>query len=287
MSVVLAAVDLGKDTESILAYTYWLSKYWQSQDSVAQLLYVIDYSFTPPAYMLPYFEQERIKNKQVLDKWSSDIEKQGVHSASEIQSGRLVETFASAIKKYEANVMVIGHKSHMLRTSSSEKLIRTLVVPTFVVRGKQANARKIGEVRIKRILCAVDMSPDAKRALDTARRLARKCGALLEILNVVDTKMLKECMALWKELDEQQASCGRDLTAEAQAALTSFAGSSEDALVVKTGVPHEEITRYADEICTDLIVMGARGVSRFEGLFLGSVSESVVKTSPCPVLVVN
>jgi len=287
MSIILAAVDLGKDTESILAYTYWLSKHWQHQDSAeAHLLYVLDYSLTPPAYMMPYFEQERLKNRQALDKWTSVMKDKGVAAASDIQSGRLVETFAAVIKERRASAMVTGFKTHMLRPSSSEKLIRALIVPTFIVRGKKAQEKKIAEVRINKILCAVDMSPDARRSLDRARQLAQKSGAILEILNVVDTKTLKECMDLWKGLDEQQSSCGRDLESEAKTALASFAGT-EDGLVVKTGTPHETITGYAEETGADLIVMGARGISRFEGLFLGSVSESVVKTSSCPVLVVN
>ncbi|MCE5312472.1 MAG: universal stress protein [Nitrospiraceae bacterium] len=286
MSAILAAVDLGKDTESILAYTHWLSANWQTGNMDAHLLFVLDYSLTPPAYMMPYFEKERIKNKEALDKWAAALQLAGVNTSYDIQSGRLVETFASAIKERKASVMAVGYRTHMLKPSSSERLIRSLIVPTFIVRGKQALDKKIGDVKIKKILCAVDMSPDAKRSLDTARRLSRKSGAHLDILNVVDMKTIKECMSLWKGLDEQQVLCSTELAAEAHTALTSFAGT-EDPLVVKTGIPHEVITQYAEESGADLIVMGARGVSRFEGLFLGSVSESVIKTSTCPVLVVN
>ncbi|MCK7503018.1 MAG: universal stress protein [Desulfobacterales bacterium] len=38
---------------------------------------------------------------------------------------------------------------------------------------------------------------------------------------------------------------------------------------------------------TDLIVMGARGLSYIGGILLGSVSEAVLKSSPCPVVIVR
>ncbi|MBN2654101.1 MAG: universal stress protein [Nitrospirae bacterium] len=287
MSVILAAVDLGKDTESILAYTNWLSKNWNASDMSAHLLYILDYSLTPPAYMTSYFEQEKLKHKQDMDKWVVFLETKGLKASYDIRAGRLVDTFISAVNDLKAGMIVMGFRSHMIKQSSSEKLVRSLILPTFIVRGERS-AQKIGDVNIKKILCAVDMSPDAKRALDTARMLAQKSGAELEIINVVDMKTIKECMTLWKGLDEEQRTrCSRDLVAEAQAALTAFAGSGAGEIIIKSGMPHESITQYASESGADLIVMGARGVSRFEGLFLGSVSDAVVKTSPCPVLVIN
>jgi nucleotide-binding universal stress UspA family protein len=37
----------------------------------------------------------------------------------------------------------------------------------------------------------------------------------------------------------------------------------------------------------DLIVMGARGMSKIRELLLGSVSEGVVRNAPCNVLIVK
>ena len=48
-----------------------------------------------------------------------------------------------------------------------------------------------------------------------------------------------------------------------------------------------EIMRLAKEGGYDLIVMGARGISRIREIILGSVSESVLHHATCPVLVVK
>ncbi len=48
-----------------------------------------------------------------------------------------------------------------------------------------------------------------------------------------------------------------------------------------------EIARYAKEDKTELIVVGSRGKSELEKLFLGSVAAAVLAYAPCPVLVVR
>jgi nucleotide-binding universal stress UspA family protein len=49
----------------------------------------------------------------------------------------------------------------------------------------------------------------------------------------------------------------------------------------------EEIVRLSKEGGYDLIVMGARGISRIREILLGSVSESVMHHAACPVLIVK
>ena len=57
-------------------------------------------------------------------------------------------------------------------------------------------------------------------------------------------------------------------------------------VVVSEGNPSKEIVRLADERQADLLVMGTHGRGGFERLFLGSVTEKVIRTARCPVLTV-
>ncbi len=57
--------------------------------------------------------------------------------------------------------------------------------------------------------------------------------------------------------------------------------------VISQGTPAEMICSAADEGAYDMIVMGARGLSYLQGVLIGSTTESVLRTSPCPVLVVH
>lgn len=51
--------------------------------------------------------------------------------------------------------------------------------------------------------------------------------------------------------------------------------------------PYEGIIEAAKEGNFSLIVMGRRGFSKAERLFLGSVTQRVLSDAPCPVLVIN
>ncbi len=53
------------------------------------------------------------------------------------------------------------------------------------------------------------------------------------------------------------------------------------------GLPGTTIADVARVDKIDVIVMGSRGVSNFEGLFLGSVAHQVLHKSECPVFIVK
>lgn len=55
--------------------------------------------------------------------------------------------------------------------------------------------------------------------------------------------------------------------------------------VIREGDPAEEILRYADEIGSNLIIMGNRGLGTFSKIFLGSVSQKILTHSCCSVLI--
>jgi nucleotide-binding universal stress UspA family protein len=48
-----------------------------------------------------------------------------------------------------------------------------------------------------------------------------------------------------------------------------------------------EILKAAREEEFNLIVMGARGISRIKEILMGSVSDGVTRHAPCPVLLVK
>ena len=88
--------------------------------------------------------------------------------------------------------------------------------------------------------------------------------------------------------DEQKKWWAREL-AEARSELTRtepVLGDVPVHEVIEEGEAADVICRAAEQRGVDVIVVGSHGRTGLGRFFLGSVSEHVVRHSPCPVLVV-
>ncbi len=66
----------------------------------------------------------------------------------------------------------------------------------------------------------------------------------------------------------------------------------QEGINIKTAVVEQDVTadaivKYAKDHAIDLIVMTTHGRSGFSRLVFGSVAESVVRQTPCPVLLIR
>jgi nucleotide-binding universal stress UspA family protein len=149
---------------------------------------------------------------------------------------------------------------------------------------------------IKTILAPTDFSENAQVAFERAYDLARQLRAKLYVLHVRDESNLRvairEGLLAAESTDEQLQEAVRRLTEERFSKLFSCVDCSQIELeyISRRGDSDATIIAYAKEINADIIVIGRRGAGLMDNLLsavLGSVAESVIKKSPCPVLVVR
>ena len=144
-------------------------------------------------------------------------------------------------------------------------------------------------IRIDHIVCPLDFSEVSEEALRQATELARWYGATITALYVWPTIPMGAIAAHSPvpptHLDEHSR---RDLTRELAGMVkrSGLAAAQVRALVVE-GDPATEILRLAADHGADLLVMGTRGRSGLKRWILGSVTESVLRRAPCPVLTVT
>ncbi|MEJ2520499.1 MAG: universal stress protein, partial [Desulfuromonadales bacterium] len=62
---------------------------------------------------------------------------------------------------------------------------------------------------------------------------------------------------------------------------------SQYATFVLPGIPADEIIKKAQELKTDLIVMGTHGRTGLDHVLFGSTAEKVVRKSPVPVMTIR
>lgn len=135
-----------------------------------------------------------------------------------------------------------------------------------------------------KILCPIDFSACSRLTLHYARQLAETCRSKLVLLHVKPT-ITEIYQSLVPELATYVSSDERSLEENFNDFSGDWAGQYEK--VISGGLPHEEILRVAEQMKADLIVMGAKGLSRVERLLLGGTTEKVVRRATCPVLTVH
>lgn len=142
---------------------------------------------------------------------------------------------------------------------------------------------------IKRILVPVDFSAASRAALWRASELAAALGASIELLHVLELPPL-HVMASEAYVPlplEYREEVKRHAERHLEDWLSTASVPSTVHRALREGKPFVEITQHARERGIDLIVMGTHGRGGMSHLLLGSVTENVIRTAPCPVMAVR
>ena len=141
-----------------------------------------------------------------------------------------------------------------------------------------------------KILVPTDGSVMAENAVAPALEIAKRFGAKLRVVAVLESRRLAadfDATALY------EAAAYRTFAAEvdrqARSAVERMAGPSRSAGVetstaVRQGAPAAEIVAEAKEWGAQLIVLSTHGHTGVTGILFGGVARRVIHDAPCPVL---
>jgi nucleotide-binding universal stress UspA family protein len=145
-------------------------------------------------------------------------------------------------------------------------VLRASSVPVLTVRPSSVPAA--GPVAIRHILCPVNNSLPARRALRVATALAACFGARVTAVHVKGGQASDWIPDLCAWLAENKS------------------GDCETRETIRQGDPATEIVSATAEIDCDLAVIGARHRAFFDSTVLGATTVRVVRHARCPVLTV-
>lgn len=146
----------------------------------------------------------------------------------------------------------------------------------------------------KKILLPTDGSKYSERAGEHAIWIADKIISQIVVLNVVDTSFLKSIPQ-----EDLEVSLGKQFKTEGNVAVKKFSERLENSQcdgkcknvqlisMIREGKPADEILKTIEKEEIDLVVMGASGKHGLHRVYPGSVTDRVVRSAPCPVLVVK
>jgi nucleotide-binding universal stress UspA family protein len=139
---------------------------------------------------------------------------------------------------------------------------------------------------LKNLVVAVDGSKSAEKALSTAIELTKALSASLTLVTVTPIHAVPVGTATAVPImHDAEVKLHQELLSRLkdQVALAGLKAST----VLLDGFVAEEILNFLDQNKFDLLIMGARGLSAGQRLFLGSVSDAVVHHAKLPVLIVR
>ncbi|MGY8872357.1 MAG: universal stress protein [Pseudomonadales bacterium] len=144
-----------------------------------------------------------------------------------------------------------------------------------------------------KICVAVDGSESSHDAVRVAADLAKRLGSQLLVLHVIrpmkipaELKRFINDDDLTKIRGAALEGIGQEIVAKAVEIAKSYDVKRLDSAILK-GDPASSIVKGAQKQSADLLVMGTRGLGKFEGALIGSISRKVSDISNISLLIVK
>jgi nucleotide-binding universal stress UspA family protein len=229
------------------------------------------------------FNARGSERRRRLDALKKAATQHGVRTRIEVQQGDVAGLILLHARAREADLVVIG--THGRRGwarwrlgSIAEAVVQGAPCPTLVV---PVASRSIEANRLTSpVLCAIDLLHGSERIVDyaIATSAGRAKNSLVTVLHVAHPVASPLSGSPSPQRDAQQGL------------LTLLGRHSERLRFVRTrvvqGSPAQQIVKAARQGGMTLIVLGISGRSALRKRIFGSTVTSVMRDSPCPVLLV-
>ena len=241
--------------------------------------------------------------KAALEKAGEQLLRQAAHQADEALSqsainprtairsllleGNPASTIAQLAARGRYNLIIVGTRGlsdvkGFLMGSTSRKVAAIASCPVLVVK------RPMG--MLNRVFLAVDDSRHSRRAARFLRSGILPETSSITIFSAVQAPLTELAARYLSQADRQTLI--RPAADQAERLVGNLRDDFlKEGYTVSTDIEinHviESIIKHIKSSQTDLLVIGSRGLTKRERLYLGSVSESLLKHAPCSVLIVR
>jgi nucleotide-binding universal stress UspA family protein len=144
--------------------------------------------------------------------------------------------------------------------------------------------------RFKRIVVATDLSSESLGVVSYAGHLARDQDGRLTIVHAAPSVSLADYTKLVPARDLDIVD--QELLDHARSTLEGWARRhlkkiDEVDVVVEQGAIVDVVCKAAADVDADVLVVSSHGRDGLSRLLFGSVTETLIRESPCPVLVIK
>jgi nucleotide-binding universal stress UspA family protein len=293
---ILFATDGSSGSATAEAYACGLAQSWGTSLIVMSVLEF------PPG-----MDPDYAVNRLYLDELMKDVTTKltdlkaravalGIPVQSYVATGIPSEEVLTAAQTEGTELIVVGTRGktgleHILLGSTAERIIRrapcpVLTVPMDTQRAEGSSNTEKPSPTPKRILVPVDFSDCSLDAFEYAALIAQRSKASLKLLHVLEPVSYGLDFTLpHRAQRESSKTAVTERLSDLASALISVGLASD--FLISGGLPADSILNTARAQSVDVIVMGTHGRRGLSHVLFGSVAESVVRRSSCPVLTVR
>ncbi|HEX7120967.1 MAG TPA: universal stress protein [Gemmatimonadaceae bacterium] len=293
MDRMVVGVDFTPSSEAAVA---WAARHF-APGAELMLVHVMEMPEPPGFLREPFPEVETLVDEREaeaarrLEALAASIT--GARVTTRVVRGRAAEQLLAAARDAHAGLVVVGpHAGERGGVwarlgSTAEALVRASSVPVLVARGRLDRAPR-------HLLVAVDYDEVAEEVLRWASRLARQFDASVTAVHVMSNAVLSHVLSLEAVKTGKKHFTDDEIRArfrdEAEQWMDRVMAAAIDRdrtqTTIEFGDAAATIVGAATRGDSDLIVLGRRGKRPLRRLLLGGVVREILRTAPCPVLVV-
>lgn len=208
----------------------------------------------------------------------------GVRSASVVLDGPVAAALSQHAQTVEADLVVMatrarGGLARMRLGSVADGVVRRSPAPVLLVRPREGDAEPFRAISLQHILLPVDGSPVADQAVPMTASLAGQQRARLTLLTIIPPGQAGRHGSPDPLLRHQAEA---HLAALVQAVRERV--EQVDWYVSAHPAAAQGIVQEAEVLGADLISMATHGRGGLSRMLLGSVAQSVLHSSPVPLL---
>ena len=299
---ILSPVDFSERSEHAVRYAAALAHRFESELILVHVLepLSLDYSMVDPDRSLfdNVLEIRRQRAREQIDAFAWDVS----NAFRILAEGDAADQILAAASRQNADLIVMPTRGRsrirrFIVGSVTAKVLHDSAIPVWT--GVHLDyEQNFPELRLQKVLCAVDFGPQTTAVLKSGAHLALAFDAsvsLVHVVSVMETSdFVRSAPAVGRGSHRRCNSA--DLAASRESVVRELLRSVEDRLrmlvrgagidaqcYIEHGDAHKAVPAKAHEIGADLIIIG-RGCSQDVAGRLRAQAYGIIRQAPCPVL---
>jgi nucleotide-binding universal stress UspA family protein len=244
----------------------------------------------------------RIYLDSVAESLRADIKKnwgpdQTFRVSAEVVDGDPAKVIVEYIQQKKINLAALTTRGAsgirgLAMGSVADKVVRTLGIPTLLVRSKEKQTLPAKGV-IRRLLVPVDRSDASQIVVPYAQELAKKTTASITLFSMTQTVYAQNLDGMgvgagvnWDSIDRASEQYTEEYLSGLEGKIKAQGLKVEHVAILGID-PANEILELEKKISPDLVVMATRGRSPVARWAFGSTAEKVLREGSLPLLLIR